>query len=324
MTARQLSAALMDRPFRLLLPLIVPLVVLGILVASCGATSQPPSSTPTLAPHREQSGESWVYWLQDSDLSQIRIRSERIVVLDYSKDGTEEGAFSRDELEALKRSPAGQKTVLAYMSIGEAESYRSYWQPGWRPGDPEWLDQQNPAWPGNYKVQFWNPQWQRIIFGGPDAYLDRILAAGFDGVYLDIIDAYEEFATRGRRSAEREMVALVRAISAYAKAKAPRSLIIPQNAPELGRYPEYLDAMDGIAQEGVYYGYETEGMPTPVEITMRLEEHLDVFRKAGKMVLVVDYATSAEQVRDAYQKAWDKGYLATASTVALDGAPLGP
>ncbi|MCX5769013.1 MAG: hypothetical protein NTZ09_01885 [Candidatus Hydrogenedentes bacterium] len=31
------------------------------------------------------------------------------------------------------------------------------------------------------------------ILGGPDAYLDRIITAGFDGVYLDIIDAFEYF-----------------------------------------------------------------------------------------------------------------------------------
>ena len=38
--------------------------------------------------------------------------------------------------------------------------------------------------------------WQAVIFGDNDAYLNRILAAGFDGVYLDIIDAYEYFEGR--------------------------------------------------------------------------------------------------------------------------------
>jgi cysteinyl-tRNA synthetase len=32
-----------------------------------------------------------------------------------------------------------------------------------------------------------------VLFGSDDAYLDRILAAGFDGAYLDIIDAFEYF-----------------------------------------------------------------------------------------------------------------------------------
>jgi len=34
---------------------------------------------------------------------------------------------------------------------------------------------------------------QAIIFGTESAYLDQILNSGFDGVYLDIIDAFEYF-----------------------------------------------------------------------------------------------------------------------------------
>ena len=38
--------------------------------------------------------------------------------------------------------------------------------------------------------------------GSPDAYLDRILAAGFDGVYLDIIDAFEYFEAKRAKGKE--------------------------------------------------------------------------------------------------------------------------
>jgi len=57
------------------------------------------------------------------------------------------------------------------------------------PGAPSWLDKENPDWPGNYKVRFWDSGWQAIIF----QYLDKILAQGFDGVYLDLVDAYEYY-----------------------------------------------------------------------------------------------------------------------------------
>ena len=46
---------------------------------------------------------------------------------------------------------------------------------------------------GNYKVRYWDPDWQAIIYGNHDSYLAKILSAGFDGVYLDLIDAYEHF-----------------------------------------------------------------------------------------------------------------------------------
>jgi cysteinyl-tRNA synthetase len=79
------------------------------------------------------------------------------------------------------------------MSIGEAEDYRFYWDESWNTDEPEWLEAENPDWEGNYKVRYWNSYWKSIIYGSQDAYLDKILAKGFDGVYLDIIDAFEYF-----------------------------------------------------------------------------------------------------------------------------------
>ena len=106
----------------------------------------------------------------------------------------EEQLLTREEVIQLQSKPNGaRRLVIAYMSIGEAEEYRYYWQEGWRAGNPAWIHRENPAWKGNYKVRYWEAAWQSIIFGNPDAYLDRILAAGFDGAYLDIIDAYEYF-----------------------------------------------------------------------------------------------------------------------------------
>jgi cysteinyl-tRNA synthetase, unknown class len=109
------------------------------------------------------------------------------------------GAASLDatDLAQIKTKPGGSsRLVICYMSIGEAEDYRWYWQPSWTFDPPPWLGRENPDWPGNYKVRYWDPEWQSIIFGSPDAYLDRILAAGFDGVYLDIINAFETYENR--------------------------------------------------------------------------------------------------------------------------------
>ena len=82
------------------------------------------------------------------------------------------------------------------MSIGEAEDYRYYWDDSWKRGSPEWLEAENLRWRGNFVVRYWDPEWKSIVFGNAEAYLDRIIAAGFDGVYLDIIDGYEYFEER--------------------------------------------------------------------------------------------------------------------------------
>jgi cysteinyl-tRNA synthetase, unknown class len=105
-----------------------------------------------------------------------------------------EEPFSNTEVEMLRnKANGGKRLVVSYLSIGEAEDYRYYWKSSWKKGDPEWLYKENPDWEGNYKVKYWMDEWKQIIYGGENAYLDKILDSGFDGAYLDIIDAFEYF-----------------------------------------------------------------------------------------------------------------------------------
>ena len=102
--------------------------------------------------------------------------------------------FTNTEISQLKaKANGGERLVISYMSIGEAEDYRYYWQSDWNTNKPVWLENLNPDWEGNYKVRYWYAPWQDIIFGNDDSYLKKILDAGFDGVYLDIIDAFEYY-----------------------------------------------------------------------------------------------------------------------------------
>lgn len=115
-----------------------------------------------------------------------------LLVMDlFDNDGE---MFSSAEIEQLRQKQnGGKRLVVCYLSIGEAEDYRYYWQTSWKRQRPAWLERANPQWPGNYKVRYWYSEWQTMICGQGDSYLSRILNAGFDGVYLDIVDAYEYF-----------------------------------------------------------------------------------------------------------------------------------
>jgi cysteinyl-tRNA synthetase len=114
-----------------------------------------------------------------------------ILIVDAFYDGA---ILSASEVGRIRQKPGGSsRLVIAYLSIGEAEDYRYYWEPAWAGNPPSWLEGENPDWDGNYLVRYWDPAWQALLFGDPDAYLDRILLSGFDGVYLDIIDAFERF-----------------------------------------------------------------------------------------------------------------------------------
>jgi len=115
-----------------------------------------------------------------------------LLIMDlFFNDGT---VFTSSEIDQLRsKANGGSRLVVSYMSIGEAEDYRFYWQENWRVNKPSWMDKENPDWEGNFKVKYWIEDWQKIIYGNEDSYLDKILDANFDGVYLDIIDAFEYY-----------------------------------------------------------------------------------------------------------------------------------
>lgn len=113
-----------------------------------------------------------------------------VLIIDLFFDGADI-LDAQDVASLSTKASGGMRLILAYCSIGEAEDYRYYWQDEWVTDPPEWLGPENPAWSGNYKVRYWNPEWQAIIYNNDQSYIKKILDTGFDGVYLDIIDAFE-------------------------------------------------------------------------------------------------------------------------------------
>ncbi len=124
-------------------------------------------------------------------LNAIRNTNYDVILIDAFHEGD---VLTTEDISDLKsKANGGTRLVIAYMSIGEAEDYRHYWLNEWKSNPPSWLANENPNWPGNYKVRYWDPAWQEIIYGNDTSYLGNILDAGFNGVYLDIIDAFEYF-----------------------------------------------------------------------------------------------------------------------------------
>lgn len=272
----------------------------------------------------------FAYQLQNVDLVELGDTRFDLVIIDYSREGDDETRYTAEEIAALKNSPGGSKLVLAYMSIGEAENYRWYWREEWDadgdgrpdPGAPPWLGEANPEWPDNYPVHYWDPEWQQIILGD-SGYLARIVAAGFDGVYLDLVDVYEYWGPGGesglnRPTAEAEMVEFVRAIAA----RAPTGFgIFPQNGEALGVHPEYLAVVTGIGREDVWYNDNEPQLP---EDTAAVCAALDRFRAADKLVLVVDYVTERSLIDRFYARARARGYVPYATVRDLDQLTINP
>jgi len=194
------------------------------------------------------------------------------------------------------------KTLIAYLSIGEAEDYRSYWQKDWKPGNPVFLEKENPDWKGNFKVKYWYSDWQKIVF---DSLL-KIINKGYDGVYLDIVDAYDYFNGQGYSNARMYMVNFVTAISKYAKNQNRDFLIVPQNSEELIAENGYLDAIDGAGKESLWF--LCDGPQDKEELAVSLG-YLNQITKAGKFVLVINYCQKEENQENFIKQAHKYGFI---------------
>ncbi len=240
----------------------------------------------------EKKEKRWHYQLQNADFDELKNLDVDYVVVDI-----DDADLSKEQIEELNEEGI---QVLSYLSIGEAEDYRDYWKGYWKVGHPDYIVAENPEWEGNYKVEYWNREWQRIIFDR----LDDIVENGYNGVYLDIIDAYEYFEDRRDVDSKKEMIEFVKRISQLAKNKNPEFLIIPQNAVELYEEEDYKEAIDGFGKEDTWYD----------EDGSLKKEGLEYMREAkddGKIILAVDYPLTKKDICSFYENCWKEGFYCT-------------
>lgn len=249
-------------------------------------------------------------------------------------------------VESLKATTASdgqhRKLVIAYIDIGEAEDWRWYWtwSKNWPLDDPlppndwpDWIVTRDPdGFEGNYPVAFWDPAWQNIIidgqglstapFGDYNSTIDEVIRSGFDGIYLDWVEAYEDVDVIARAQADgvdpaNEMINFIGRMRDYARARNPDFLIIQQNAVSLiDGHPELLDVIDAVSQEPIWFdGDATDDWEDSDGFDFRREaetfnfflEFLDTFQAANIPIFDTEYAL--EDADEAYQLSLEQGYI---------------
>jgi cysteinyl-tRNA synthetase len=262
---------------------------------------------------------SWHYQLDKVDVDALAKVAADVLVTDYAREGGRVPLDARD-VSRLKFKPDGSRRLaIAYLSIGEAERYRFYFDPAWKTAPPVWLGSENCSWPQAHKVRFWYEGWRDVIYRGPGSYLQRIVEAGFDGVYLDRVDIYEQWS-REHAGARADMIGFVEELSATAKRLKPGFLVIPQNADDLLADRGYRRAIDGLGREDLLYGTAGTAKRNPEIEIIRAEQRLGRLRWAWKPVFVVEYLQDPSMMEDARREFAALGYISTFQPRALDGS----
>ncbi len=304
--------------------------------------------------------ETWFYYLDVNleweTVEQIAASSYDMVVIDYIPSEANNTDYPIDEVVAAFHTATPPKLVLAYIDIGQAEDYRTYWRSDWTIGDPAWITGADPdGWEGNYPVAYWYDEYQAIWF----EYLQGIIDAGFDGVYLDWVEAYSDelvvaIAEQDGVDPAQEMIWWVGDIAEFGRSQHPDFIVIAQNAAELAEYDDYLDIIDAIAQEQVWFDGAADNDPpgdcplprteAEVETTAYVESlseacrqlyedfpdstlhvsseeylyYLTMAQQSGVLIFTVDYAMEPDNVAWVYDTSRALGFVPFASNRALN------
>ncbi len=274
--------------------------------------------------------ESWGYQIQglseDGAVEKLVESDYDMLVLEPTRTDKDESEFDTkgmvDKLKATSGSnDANRKLIIAYIDIGQAEDWRWYWDwtLGWEDEKPsDWPDfivtKDADGWEGNYTVKFWDEAWKNITIYGVESseedynsIIDEVINDGFDGIYLDWVEAFEdadvlEVAEEEGIDAQEEMIKFIGEMRTYARKRNPDFVIIQQNGSYLCDEKDHaFDVVDGIAQEGVWYtnladkewddplGYDQE---TEEEYTGEYLIQLEKYQDAGIKVFNVEYTVN--------------------------------
>ena len=225
------------------------------------------------------------------------------IVLDATFAG--DTPWEQADLDAIRSGKAGRK-VVAYLSIGEAEDYRSYWQSEWvsngkrTAAAPAWLGIENPEWKGNYQIKYWNAAWQKLMLTA----IDDTMAHGFDGVYLDIVDGFQTYEQGAdgylddrmnpetQQTYRRDMVDWVKAIASRTRAKNHAALVIPQNGSQLAAHKDFVEF---ISAQGIEDLFTNGKKLQPASHTDKILGLLKLLASAKKPLLLIEYPKTPER-----------------------------
>lgn len=204
--------------------------------------------------------DSWIYYVKNVDIDKALKVDADMAIIDVE---TKNGPITKQQVQKLKDSG---KLVLAYLSLGEAEDYRGYWDADWESNDPKWLGEQSRVWKGNYFVKdLMAKQWTDIAEGA----LSKVKQLGFDGVLIAGIST--------NPNADR----FIERVSIFAKRDNARFKVLIQNY--LSK--DIVNFVDGIVREGLTYSI----LGNPNKNVAGEIERLKQFKQQGKPVYVVEF-----------------------------------
>ncbi|MBN2642736.1 MAG: endo alpha-1,4 polygalactosaminidase [Victivallales bacterium] len=208
------------------------------------------------------------------------------------------------------------KTVLAYLSLGEVNRSRDYFDIVESEG---LLLKPNPNWEGAYLVDVRKAAWREFVI---TQILPDILDKGFNGIFIDTLDSPLEEERANPKEFKGMVESSIKLIKAIRK-KFPKIKIMLNRAyaiaPQVGGQINYLMA------ESIFYTYDFKSkkyIPVSEPLYVQQKNILQNFRRRFPAVQIVtlDYCEESDQKlrTQIYKQQRDNGFIPYVSTINLD------
>lgn len=208
------------------------------------------------------------------------------------------------------------KTVLAYLSLGEIEQYRSWFSSVKAEG---LLLSENKNWPGSFLIDLRDVRWtSRVI----ENLIPAMLRRGFHGVFLDTLDnaaALERQNPKKYKGMTDAAVKLVLTIRRHY----PEIKIMMNRGYEI--LPHVGQAIDMELGESVYSDYDFVNKKYALVETSLYEFQVSLLQDAAEKfpelkIYTLDYWEPEDKkgIAQIYQQQQENGFFPLVSTIALD------
>jgi uncharacterized protein (TIGR01370 family) len=201
------------------------------------------------------------------------------------------------ELQELKQNGT---IVIAYLSLGEAETYRSWFNQV----ENDWILGENSNW-GSLFIDTRQLGWQNIIIEQMGIYLEN----GFDGIFMDTIDTVDAYpdTTDG-------MIDLIQRL----RTTYPDSILIQNRGFTI--LPRIQDLIDGLMFEGLVTGYNFETQTyTRVDNSQLALQLQSVKEETGITILALDYVEPGDNETALFARttANEYGFVSSVAEISL-------
>jgi len=229
----------------------------------------------------------------------------------YDRIVLESENISADELSGLKQHGAA---TFAYLSVGEVGPDRK-----WNL-KPEWSIGFNGAWKSKV-MDLTNSGWQRFLL----QRVDQLVAAGYDGLFLDTMDSHllAVTDTAGKAAQQNALANLLYRI----KKRHPSIRMISNRGFEvMDKIATYIEA---VAAESLYAGWDNatrEYKPVPADHRQWLAQQLSAIKQSYDLdTIIIDYVPTEDRdtAREVANKITADGFIPWVTNPGLDYLGIG-